>query len=162
MSLVDQVRELIRATTGEFRKGPVVVQEENVTHIYGMPHRDRLDPNQCAAVDVHFLVVGVVRAAAEARRAELIELLAAYPWDGPYADGLPALAMGPSYLHLGGALEDQGHALRLMALGEVLGFWQVLTPERLGFGPEEAEAMAGRGMIMISGYDPEGRKKADE
>ncbi len=43
-------------------------------------------------------------------------------------------------------------ALRLFALGKVLGFWNIITPETLGFKGEAADEFAGKGFVMMGGY----------
>ncbi len=57
-----------------------------------------------------------------------------------------------NYLQTGGDMGDQGIALLTMALGGLLGVWQVLTPANM-FGdtvPKELlEQMTGMGMISI-------------
>lgn len=93
-------------------------------------------------VDVHFFVVGVDRAAAEAARME-IEALLEDPW-------MPVPPMS-NYMAIGGLIGSQQAALQLFALGEVLGFWRVFTPERLGIPLEERDEIAGRGGVLISG-----------
>jgi hypothetical protein len=65
------------------------------------------------------------------------------------------LKAGPSYIELGAWLGDQTMALMFMALGEVLGFWKIISPTTLGVkDPAVAGDMAGRGFVMISGYNP--------
>jgi hypothetical protein len=80
-------------------------------------------------------------------QAELAALLATYPQP-------ERLAAGPSYIEVGAELGSQDMALRLFALGQVLGFWTLITPVTCGFAGEEARALAGQGWIMISGFAP--------
>lgn len=98
------------------------------------------------------MVIGVDRAKAESYREPLIGLLNAYPDPAQ-------LAGGPSYIHVGGVIGDQGAAFCLFALGQVLGLWTVITPATMGFTGAEARDMAGAGFVMISGYRP-GQQKA--
>ena len=98
-----------------------------------------------AIVDCHFVVIGVDKVKAEARRGELVDLLAGYSPPG-------RLAVGPSYIEVGGVLGDQGEAFRLFAVGEALGMWKVITPKTMGFEGRAAEQLAGQGFVMMSGY----------
>ena len=97
--------------------------------------------------DMEFLVIGVDRALAEKHRAEVIDILNAYPQPD-------RLAGGPSYIEVGGELGDQGAAFQLFALGKTLGLWTVITPASFGMTGAEAHRAAGNGFIMISGYRP--------
>jgi hypothetical protein len=56
-----------------------------------------------------------------------------------------------SYLELGAWIGDQGAALQYMALGHLLGAFQLLTPRNMMPGVEDelAMAMAGRGMVAV-------------
>lgn len=58
-----------------------------------------------------------------------------------------------SYLELGGWIGDQGLALQLMGLGNLLGLWDLLTPRTmlgdLGLSEESLMAMAGQGLLTI-------------
>jgi hypothetical protein len=103
---------------------------------------------ETAVVGVHFFYVIVLMEKARSLREELVQLLLDYPQPD-------RLRGGPSYIELGGVVGDQGVALRLCALGEVLGFWKVMTPESMGFSGEEAQSLAGKGMVMITGFRPE-------
>jgi len=59
-----------------------------------------------------------------------------------------------SYLEIGGMLGDQGAALQAMALGALLGVWQLLTPATFGFEGEQAMELAGRGMVTVRAPRP--------
>lgn len=149
---VDLLWDIVQDATTEFRKGAAVTTDARsdieVVHVYAMPHADRA-PDELEQVDVHFEIVGVDRERAEARRDELLSVLREWP------DG--RLATGPSYIEAGGVVGDQGVALRLYALGQVLGFWEVVTPARLGLTGESAEQAAGAGYVMVTGFrDPGG------
>ena len=78
----------------------------------------------------------------------LRSLLALYPQP-------ERLAAGLSYIELDAVVGDQGMALTLIGLGELVGLWQAITPELLGFTGEQAAKMAGRGLVMCSGLRPE-------
>jgi hypothetical protein len=62
------------------------------------------------------------------------------------------LARGPSFIDLGAKLDSQDLALTVMAVGEVAGFWKLITPEQLGIMGEQANKMAGRGFVMTDGF----------
>jgi hypothetical protein len=145
-----RIHEILAATSQQFRKGAEGVTELatnerpiNVTHIYMMPAEDEA-PAGLEMIDVHFIKVGVDKAAAEEHRAELLGLLEQYePRD--------ELAGGPSYMHVGGRIGDQGAALQLFAVGKVMGLWDVITPATMGFKGAEADHMAGSGFVMCTG-----------
>jgi len=139
--------EILKETTVELRKGNVLEEHDSpgvkVVEIYLMPHESEVIGVE--KVDVHFMVVGVRKELAENRREEFVNLVSTYPDFERFKNGL-------SYIELGGVIRDQGVALRFMALGKVLGMWDIITPERLGFSGEEAHTIAGRGLVMIAGY----------
>lgn len=152
-----RLREILSETTQEYRKGPEVIQEEKelatgvslkTTHVYAMPHQAQANwgPDY-HAVDCHFITVGVDMPKARKAMPELLDILADYPQP-------ERLAGGPSYIELGAEIGSQEDALRLYALGEALGLWQIITPERMGITGEAADQLAGSGMIMIAGYTP--------
>lgn len=145
---LDRLYRILGDTTVQLRKGAAVERERvgavDVTHVYAMPAVSDA-PNSLVRVDCEFLVIGVDRARAEQHRSELLSILRAYPQP-------ERLAGGPSYIEVGAAIGDQGAAFQLFALGEVLGLWKVITPATLGFTGPEARDMAGRGLVMISGF----------
>jgi hypothetical protein len=148
---VDRLHEILWETTRQFRKGPAFAVEAptaerpfKVVHVYAMPPVDEA-PAELELVDLEFLVIGVDKAKALARRVEVVSLLGTYPE--------PArLAGGPSYIEVGAVLGDQAAAFCLFALGKVLGLWGVITPAQLGFEGDEARQAAGSGLVMITGY----------
>ncbi len=97
---------------------------------------DRAAPEH--SVNVHFFWVSVK---GEPKEEDLRRLL-----ERDYPD-LERLRGGPSYIELGGVLGDQGAALCLIGLGELVGLWKAFTPEALGFTGAEADRMAGMGMV---------------
>jgi hypothetical protein len=118
-----------------------------VLEVFAMP--SAADPmfKDSELVDLHFIQIAVDRHAAEKSRADFVALLDSWPEPAE-------LAGGPSYLAAGGTLGDQGAAFQMFALGEALGLWSVITPERLGFSGAEANQMACMGFVMCSGYRP--------
>ncbi|HEY3679012.1 MAG TPA: hypothetical protein VGL45_09850 [Bradyrhizobium sp.] len=137
--------EILAATTAQFRQGAEVEEHIEggglkVREIYAMPHESEA-PADIEKVDMVFLTIGVDKPAAEKYRQELLALLADYP----------RLKEGPSYIEVGAEIGDQGAAFQLFALGKVLGLWDVITPQLMGFEGDEAREMAGRGFIMCSG-----------
>lgn len=144
----NRLYEILSETTCQFRKGAEIEERKAgsvaVTEIYAMPHESEAQSG-IEKVDMEFLTIGVNRAKAEAHRDELVKILNEYPEP-------ERLKGGPSYIEVGAEIGDQGAAFQLFALGKVLGLWDVITPAALGFTGEEARALAGRGMVMMSGY----------
>lgn len=160
---LSRLYEILAETTGQYRSGPVyrgaphlveqmqrgipegeMLKGGGVLEVYAMPPADEIPPTS-EAVDVHFIKIAVDKTKAEARRAEVVGLLDAYPDPA-------TLASGPSYIAVGAELGDQGAAFQLFALGKVLGLWEIISPEALGFSGDMADQMAGAGMVMITGF----------
>lgn len=144
----DKLYEILNETTVQLRKGEVIEEHQEgnlkVTEVFAMPHEDESGDN-LQKVDCIFLTIGVDKEKAERRRDELVAILKDYPEP-------ERLAGGPSYIEVGGVIGDQGAAFQLFALGEVLGLWKVITGKTLGMDDATAREMAGRGMVMISGF----------
>ncbi|OGN21397.1 MAG: hypothetical protein A2915_00975 [Candidatus Yanofskybacteria bacterium RIFCSPLOWO2_01_FULL_41_34] len=161
---LDRLYQILRETTVQLRKGEEVEGDPKLVdavknfkegddidklpggsiHIYAMPHESQAK-NGIEKVDLHFIVVGVDKAKAEQIKDELVAILKTYPQP-------ERLAGGPSYIEVGGEIGDQGAAFQLFALGKVLGLWDIITPEKLGFTGPEASQMAGSGFVMMSGF----------
>lgn len=148
--------EILDETTTQLRKGEEIEERKedgvHVVEVYAMPHESEAKDG-IEKVDCHFIVVGVDKAKAKKIKEELVGILADWPleaWGAP----VPKLQDGPSYIHAGGAIGDQGKAFQLFALGQVLGFWKVITPESLGITGDQANQLAGSGFVMIEGYRP--------
>jgi hypothetical protein len=154
-----RLHEILAATTSPFRKGdvyegtPALVEAAKagekltgggVLEIYAMPHEAEARAD-LVKVDCVFIVVGVDKPAAEQRKDELVAILQNYPEP-------PRLAQGSSYIEIGAWIGSQDAALRLFALGEVLGLWRVITPALFGMSGDEAREAAGVGFIMVSGF----------
>lgn len=148
-SWVDQVHE----ATAEFRKGPEVSQHQEggllVTEVYAMPPTEAaVAVEESAKVDVVFMVIAVDRLRAEAAWPAVEDVLRSVN-----ASHALRLVGGPSYIELAGILDcEQDTALRVMAIGEVLGKWSVMTPMSLGITGDAAREMAGMGFVMIDGF----------
>lgn len=152
---IKRLHTILQETTTQFRKGEVV-QKGLIENIRGeeikytatftiqlMPHVDQM-PYTMQKVDCHFIVIGVDKEKALKHRKELVEILQQYPGHLKY---------GPSFIEVGGVIGDQGDALRLFALGEVLRLWELITPAYVGVDGKAADQLAGSGFIMISGYN---------
>lgn len=108
----------------------------------------RADEPTEAVVDMHYFTVAFNSDRVRSRADEVRSLLAEWPTEA-WGAVVPALSAGPSYIHVGGVLGDQGDALRFMAWGQVADLWRVVTPERLGFTGPDADQMAGIGFVLI-------------
>jgi len=154
---IEKLQEIIMATTQEFRKGKEITTKNRggvkVINIYAMPHQSEA-PNGLEMVDCHFIMVGVDKTKAQTLKEALKQVLAKYPQPD-------RLASGPSYIEVGAEIGSQDLALMLFALGKVLGFWEIITPETFGCKGEEGNKMAGRGFVMISGYNPNNKVSAN-
>lgn len=151
---INRLHEIVGDATKSYRKGKAIAEREEggikVTEVYLMPPVE-YDSPELRTIDVHFMEVGVNKKKAEKHRAELQAILEDWPEVG-------GLQKGPSYIEVGGIVDSQQVALQLFALGEALGFWKVLTPQRIGFTGAEADELAGLGFVMISGFN---RPKAE-
>jgi predicted ATP-grasp superfamily ATP-dependent carboligase len=144
---LNRLYEILAETTRQYGKGEAIISNGAVTEIFDMPAVADA-PTTIVKVDVVFMIVGVDKAKAEAKRDELVALLADYPEP-------ERLAGGPSYIETGAVIGDQGAALCLYALGDVLGLWHLIVPATLGItDPEAARKLAGNGFVMMSGFKP--------
>lgn len=151
------IRDMLFHTCVPLRKGAVETVTQvgpmQVTTIDAFPSLDEManfDKDYSAAdgtiklVDCHFLTVAVHLKRAEQCRAEFIETIE------PDAEMLRG---GPSYLSIGALLDDQTTAFGFMALGDALGLWHVVTPEKLHLPQDSWDRAAGLGYVLISGYN---------
>jgi hypothetical protein len=134
----------------EFRKGAEVttraVGNIDVTDVWLMPHVDAAPPH-LVLVDVHFMIIGVKAANAAEHREDLIAILEPHR---------PLLERGPSFMTIAQEFEiEQDRAFHLMAVGEILRFWRVMTPSVFRLTGTMADRAAAAGYVMISGYEKE-------
>lgn len=137
--------------TRQYRVHEREIREEDiggVVHVitYEPLAHAREAPETETVVDCVLLKIGVDRPKAESYRDEFASLMK------PLAG---MLEQGPSYITLGAEIGDQGAAFCLMALGQVLGLWRVITPVDLGITGAKAMDAAGLGYVMLSGYKEE-------
>jgi hypothetical protein len=71
---------------------------------------------------------------------------------GEFCEVDPFDGRGHDYMELGGWIGDQGLALMMMGLGEVLGLWKVSSPNTFGdLIPDDMKGqLAGMGMVTIT------------
>lgn len=140
---------VLSETTEVFRKGPTVTEHQigtvTVMEVFDMPHEDEA-ADDLIKIDVVFMVVGVDKVMALRHKEKIVDFLDNFTWSNP-------LAVGPSYIAVGGDLGSQDAALRLFALGQVLDLWKIVSAKTLGITDEaEIRRLAGSGFLMISGY----------
>jgi hypothetical protein len=145
------ISNVVTACATSYRKGEEVEKEKfghiDVLTINTDPHESEAPRGDgIEIVDMVLITVAIDMAKATERRDELRALLLDFP-------DKELLRSGPSYIHLGAVLGDQGFALILMALGSVLGFWDLMTPYVLHVSPEQARQMAGNGFLFAVPHD---------
>lgn len=171
---IDRLYEIIRDCAVQCRTGPAVTvdgeeateaqkqqinegtMESGVIEFFSMPHISEVQKQRpdMKLVDMVFLDIAVDPAKAEKHRAELVSILNQYP-------EMDRLKSGPSYMELGAVFGDQGFAMMVMAVGSVLGLWGIISGKLTGMSDEDARDAAGIGFLLVSGYDPNGRPKAE-
>jgi hypothetical protein len=114
-----------------------------------------LVPKGVKVIDLHFYRFAIVVEKAERHREELLELLREWP-DTSASGELQTLKQGPNYTQFGIVADDHLHGLMLMAVGAVLGFWEIITPATLSFEGPDADEMAELGIVMTTGFNPDG------
>lgn len=112
-------------------------------------------------VDVHFFYVSFPPLADEEPYGKelflsLLTEASEHPGEFNVRLDMDAMRGGPSYITWGGWIGDQGMALRLMALGEHYGVWDVVTPKTIGAPQELWDDMAGSGFVFTSGVRRDG------
>lgn len=145
---IEVIKDALMHCVETYRKQADAVRQHTVAGILGVteintdPH-ESLCPADLARVDVHFFIVGVDREKAIQWRPAVIEAL---------LDDADMLKRGPSFLTIAMSLGDQGMALALMGLGEVMGLWRVITPAFLAMPEDQQDRAAGCGYVMTSGF----------
>lgn len=145
--------DIIRETTTVFRKGERVKTQQvgnvQVIEVFGYAHTSEAETgDNFDKVDMIFVDVLVNRAVAEKYKTDLTRILQKYP-------SPKRLAEGPSYIELAPALGiEQEETLRLMALGQALGMWKVVSGKTLKLNDKMTRQLAGSGILMITGYSP--------
>ena len=106
-----------------------------------MPHESEAQED-LEKVDCHFVIIGVDKDLAKQCKEKLVSILEDYP--------NPEHLQGEaSYIDVGAVLGSQDAALRLFALGKVLGLWELVIPSVIGIEGDLAEEMARRGFVSI-------------
>jgi len=163
---IERLRQILSETTILLRKGDAVVSDNpklieaiksgdpdaldnaggGVADIYCMPHVNDAR-TELVRVDCHFIFVGVDKIKSDQYKNEIIGILKTYPQP-------ERLAAGISYIEIGGVLGSQDMAMSLMALGEVLGLWKVISPAFFNMTGPDADRVAGCGFVMTTGFKP--------
>lgn len=144
--------DIIEGSTKVYRKGETIQQKQvgnlQVTQVFGYESTEKAPKgNHVDKIDMIFVDVVVDKTKAEHYKSDLIKILKEYPQPD-------RLAGGPSYIELAPNLGmEQEGALRVMALGKMLGLWDILSGKTLGASDKETLEMAGSGFLMISGYE---------
>ena len=95
--------------------------------------------------DVYFFKIAAKEGASKDDFLEVIK-----KWKDVHCECNPLDGKEHNYLELGGWIGDQGLALQMMGLGNVLGVWNLITPKSLPGLPEELmDQMAGSGFVSI-------------
>ncbi|MDP3027818.1 MAG: hypothetical protein Q8N63_09015 [Nanoarchaeota archaeon] len=153
-----KIYDLLKETTQVYRKGEIIEEKDignlHVVEVFGFPHTSTSpNNNKYEKIDMIFVDVLVDKEKAEARKGELESILAEYPEQ-------ERLAGGPSYIELAPNLGiEQEEALRIMALGKSLGFWEIASGKTLGLDENQTRELAGNGLLMISSYKSGGNGK---
>lgn len=143
--------DTLHAVTTVYRKGLESTRRDIngilVTDVYGYPPI----PTGIEVVDMHFVAVAVFKDQALIAWPEIEKSLIAYP-------NPERLDSGPSYIELAWSLGiEQETAFRLMAIGAALRKWTIITPATFGIEGPSADDLAGKGMVMISGWPSRAR-----
>lgn len=144
---MNTVHDIVRGCSFEFRKGePIttrIIGIVEVVEVFAMPHINDA-PGHLEQVDVHFMWIGVDRDKALLHEQDLVAILEPHR---------PLLERGPSFMTIAQEFEvEQDVALSLMAVGQVLGFWSVMTPAVFRLKGEMADRAAAAGYVLINGY----------
>lgn len=147
-----ELEDYVLSSTIVYRKGDVVKH-------YSMDHVDvisidnfpELPKGLNTAVDCHFVTVGFTENLATWDHREFYDRTLAAE-RGAFADmTLEVWEQGPSYITIGAWIGDQTTAFRFMACAQAHGLGHVITPASLGITGTAGDAIAGGGMILLSG-----------
>lgn len=141
--------QYVEKSTRVYRHGEIVKRAGGTVSIDAFPST----PASAKVIDCQFVDVGFTEFAATLTPDEFRSAIFAAADHGDW--GRDRLAGGPSYIEIGAWLGDQTLAFRFMALGELHGLWQVVTPKRLGVAESFWDEAAGRGYVLISGLRAE-------
>ena len=129
----EEINEIIGFTTKVYRyeDDKIVTQREagkvKVTEVLGYPSEVEVELKEKVNM-VHIVVVTEIDAHKEAAVRALFERIKKeYPNKEEFNGG-------PSYIHIAGSLGiEQETALRLMALGKTLGYWEIINEDSAPF-----------------------------
>jgi hypothetical protein len=147
----ERLYQILEETTKVYRKGAIIEKKNignlNVIECFGYPHTSKAPiNNKYEKVDMIFIDVVVDREKALERKNEVENILEQYPQP-------ERLSQGPCYIELAPnlGLEQEG-ALRLMAMGKTLGFWNIMSGKIFGLPDDETIEYARNGLLMVDGY----------
>jgi hypothetical protein len=154
-----QIREITHLCVKAHRKGEIesvttTPQGLEVKEMFFMPHANEI-PAGLVRLDVEFFIAAIDKVEAEKHKADLKVMI-------EEGMGAERLSKEIGYIDWGGLIGDQETALMFMALGDVMGFWMLLTPSRMGMPADMCRTMAGAGMITTSPYRWEGLTPHDK
>jgi hypothetical protein len=144
-SLVNETTTILRKDsdpiTSERKEGNLVIHE-----VLGFPTASETETAEnTKTIDLVFFDVAVNLDKAENNRTRFKEIIDSYPEPDRLEGGI-------SYIQIAGTIGvEQQTALSFMALGEVLGFWKIITGKTLELNEEESRELAGNGFIMTNG-----------
>jgi hypothetical protein len=148
---MESLYEILNKTTQVYRKGDLISEKKldnvNIVEIYNYPALNKnFDTKLYEKVDMIFVDVLVDKIQAEKYKTNLENVLKNYSEP-------KRLSQGPSYIELAPnlGLEQEG-GLRVMALGKVLGLWNIMSGKTLGMDDDQSLQMAELGLLNISGY----------
>ena len=146
-----ELYNILQETTQVYRKGEKVQVREmgdsQVVEIFGYPHTSEAPEEEgYEKVDMIFVDVLVDKKKVTQRKRDLEKILAHYPQPERLAGGLSYIELSP------GCGLEQEDGLRLMALGKVLGLWDIVSGKTFGMDEREASELARKGLILITGY----------
>lgn len=147
----DTLQKIINTTTKVYRKGPQVetrkVGDVNVVELFGYEHtKDSPKEDNFQKVDMIFIDVVVDEQQAKKYENNLLKIIETYPDRQRFAQGLSYMELSPNF----GLNQEEG--LRLMALGKVLGLWDIMSGKSLGLDDNKAKEMAGSGFLYALPY----------